>query len=253
MVLKGQTMNLRRDDIEKLMVSIPAGTEKIRAYRDGQKWLSLNSKMSIPGQKGNMEETQSMVEVDAFYLAKHPVTRHLYDVILSKKPYDEADDGMPMVNVSWDDAIAFCNLLSESCGLKACYIVNGDGGEVMWDRSANGYRLPTDAEWQYACKAGSTGYRYGPIDDIAWHEDNSNATVHPVGLKAPNNWGLYDMLGNIWEWCWDLYDEQTYGSYRVFRGGSWAETTRVCGATCRRRSHPDFAIDDLGFRMARSH
>ncbi|NCC82385.1 MAG: formylglycine-generating enzyme family protein, partial [Clostridia bacterium] len=107
-------------------------------------------------------------------------------------------------------------------------------------------------EWQYACKAGSTGYRYGDIDEIAWYSGNSNGSIQEMGLKKPNSWGLYDMLGNIWEWCWDLYDESTYGSYRIFRGGSWAESERGCGATCRRRGHPSFGIDDLGFRLARN-
>lgn len=73
-----------------------------------------------------------------------------------------------------------------------------------------------------------------------------------MGQKHPNQWGLYDMLGNAWEWCWDLYDEKTYGEYRIFRGGSWAEEARGCGATNRRRGHPTFKIDDLGFRLAKS-
>lgn len=123
---------------------------------------------------------------------------------------------------------------------------------MTYEWAADGYRLPTDAEWQYACKAGTSGYRYGQIDDIAWYADNSDGRIHDVGGKAPNPWGLFDMLGNVWEWCWDLYDEDMYGSYRILRGGGWAESERGCGATVRRRSHPTFTIDDLGFRLARS-
>jgi formylglycine-generating enzyme required for sulfatase activity len=157
-----------------------------------------------------------------------------------------------MVNVSWYNAISFCNLLSKECGLKECYTFDYNGNNVFCDWNTTGYRLPTDAEWQYACKAGSTGYRYGEINDIAWYSENSEGRIHEVGNKEPNKWGLYDMLGNLWEWCWDLYDEKTYGSYRIFRGGSWSESERGCGATCRRRGHPSFCIDDLGFRLAKS-
>jgi formylglycine-generating enzyme required for sulfatase activity len=118
---------------------------------------------------------------------------------------------------------------------------------------ANGYRLPTEAEWEYACKAGTTGIRYGDLDDIAWYKANSDRSPHDVGLKEPNAWGLYDMLGNVWEWCSDIYDESVYGSYRIFRGGGWSDEERGCMATNRSRSHPtSFKIDDLGFRIARN-
>jgi len=161
-------------------------------------------------------------------------------------------NAIPQVNVSWYDAVKFCNLLSNEYELKSCYTIDDNEGIVLCDNDASGYRLPTDAEWQYACKAGSAGYRYGDIEDIAWYSKNSDGIIHQVGKKEPNGWGLYDMLGNSCEWCWDLYDEKTYGTYRVFRGGSWAESARGCGATCRRSGHPSFFIDDLGFRLAKS-
>ena len=95
-------------------------------------------------------------------------------------------------------------------------------------------------------------YQYSDIDNIAWHKGNSQGYLHNAGEKLPNEWGLYDMLGNIWEWTWDLYNRETYPSFRIFRGGSFAEEPRICGSTTRRKSHPGFAIDDLGFRLARS-
>ena len=157
------------------------------------------------------------------------------------------------MNISWNDAVLFCNLLSKEAGLTECYSIGEDSEKVICNFEAQGYRLPTEAEWQYACKAGTRGYTYGDIEKIAWYIENSGGEIHKVGKKEPNEWGLYDMLGNVWEWCFDLYDEEVYGTYRIFRGGSWAEEARGCGATCRRRSHPTFSIDDLGFRIARSY
>lgn len=240
------------DYLDKLMLPIPGGEEYLRDYRDDQKWISTNSKMSIPGVKGNLTEIKRKVFIEPFYLAKHPVTKGLFESITQKELLNVELDSIPIVNVSWYEAISFCNLLSKKCGLEECYTFDHDSSDVICNQSANGYRLPTDAEWQYACKAGSTGYRYGELMDIAWYSKNSNGQVHHAGKKEPNNWGVYDMLGNIWEWCWDLYDEKTYGPYRIFRGGSWAESARGCGATTRRRGHPSFCIDDLGFRLAKS-
>lgn len=233
------------------MILVPSGVEMMRDFHDNQKWISSNSKMSIPGRKGSLNEVKQEVKLNAFYLSKFPVTADLYHSIMSENR-DFSDKGVPIVNVTWFDAIHFCNSLSLAKGLNPCYKVGTHEDEVVCDWSQNGYRLPTDAEWQYACRASSKGYRYGELDDIAWYEENSQSKIHEVGGKAANNWGFYDMLGNVWEWCWDLYDEERYGSYRVFRGGSWAEESRGCGVTCRRRSSPDFKIDDLGFRIAKS-
>ncbi|TQR38817.1 formylglycine-generating enzyme family protein [Brevibacillus brevis] len=212
------------------MVSIPAGHIELRDDRIKAKWTT---------------------EVNAFLLAPVPVTNALYFSVVRKAAGPSDHPEAPVVNVSWNDAISFCNLLSQQAGLTECYSISEDGERVSWNEEADGYRLPTEAEWQYACKAGTGGYRYGELDEIAWYQGNAEGTAHAVGQKLPNAWGLYDMLGNVWEWCWDLYDVNVYGSYRIFRGGSWAEEARGCGATCRRRSHPTFRIDDLGFRLAR--
>lgn len=238
--------------LDSLMRPIPSGVEEIRIYKDEQKWISSDSKMSIPGKKGNLLEAKKIVEIHPFLLAKYPVTKTLFEKVNGHMLGDIAKDSTPAVNVTWYDAIEFCNRISKENGLNECYSFIDRGASVICDWSANGYRLPTDAEWQYACKAGTSGFRYGEIDDIAWYRQNSNGRIHEVGKKTPNNWGLFDMLGNVWEWCWDLYDENIYGTYRIFRGGSWGEEARGCGATCRRRSHPTFSIDDLGFRIART-
>ncbi len=244
--------DILKNYLDDLMRPIPCGVEKIRMYKDEQRWISSDSKMSMPSGKGNMTEEKKMVDVHAFSLAKYPVTKGLFEIVNEHTLGDRNMDSTPMVNVSWYDAIMFCNAISEHRKFDACYTIDNNNNSVLCDWGANGYRLPTDVEWQYACKAGTSAYRYGAIADIAWYNENSEGHLHKVGKKEPNNWGLYDMLGNVWEWCWDLYDEEKYGSYRIFRGGSWCEEKRGCGATCRRRSHPTFRIEDLGFRIARS-
>ncbi|AVP48226.1 MULTISPECIES: formylglycine-generating enzyme family protein [Bacillus cereus group] len=217
--------------IDSLMVNIPAGEVVLRDDRIKKEWL---------------------VQIQPFLLAKYAVTTELYDAITNSTLNNFENNHKPVVNISWNDAIAFCNVLSKKAGLKEYYSISDGGQIVRCKLDSNGYRLPSEGEWQYACKAGTTGYTYGKLHDIAWYNENSNGHIHDVGQKEPNAWGLYDMLGNVWEWCYDLYDEKVYGSYRIFRGGSWAEVARGCGATCRRRSHPTFHIEDLGFRLARS-
>ncbi len=216
----------------------------------------LNQMVEIPGGKITLRDDRIKhnwtTDIEPFLLARFPVTQDLYFEITKESPNTFLGDKKPVETVSWKEAVIYCNLLSEKAGLQSCYIFS-KSEEITFDSKADGYRLPTEAEWEYACKAGSTEIRYGDIDRIAWYKDNSKGMTHNVGMKEPNSWGLYDMLGNVWEWCSDIYDEKVYGSYRIFRGGGWSDEARGCLATNRRRSHPiSFKIDDLGFRIARN-
>ncbi|NED94879.1 formylglycine-generating enzyme family protein [Phytoactinopolyspora alkaliphila] len=194
------------------------------------------------------------VEVEPFRLASYPVTRELYTAVRGEAPPGSAGPLTPVTEICWKDALHFCNLLSQAMGVEACYTIGDDPDalDVLCDWQADGFRLPSEAEWEYACRAGVADVRYAELDEIGWYDGNSGGRVHDVGGKAPNPWGLYDMIGNAWEWCWDLYDTTVYGPYRVFRGGGWSDPPRGCRASCRRKSHPAYHMDDLGFRLARS-
>ncbi|MDT5028169.1 MAG: hypothetical protein QOE61_4595 [Micromonosporaceae bacterium] len=217
------------------------------------------------------------VELAPYQLAAFPINQARYAQVTGERPSTAHGDQLPVEGVSWLDAVRFCNALSQREGLAPAYLLHadfdgigndsasgppdgppdrikavGNHSSVEWDVSADGYRLPTEAEWEHACRAGTTGARYGRLDEIAWHRGNSYERIHDVGGKQPNAWGMYDMLGNVWDWCWDIYDAEVYGTYRVLRGGGWFDEHWSCRASVRRRSHPTFQIDDVGFRIARS-
>jgi formylglycine-generating enzyme len=191
------------------------------------------------------------VQVRSFFMNRFAVTQEQYFLVTQDRAVPIRDRKKPVVDVSWSDATRFCNHLSREADLPECYSWDATG-EVSCDWDLDGYRLPSEAEWEYACRAGSNEVRYGELNDIAWYYDNSGQSLHEVGMKMPNDWGLCDMIGNTWEWCWDLYDPAIYGSYRIFRGGGWSDPPRGCRASCRRKSHPTFRMDDLGLRLARS-
>lgn len=183
----------------------------------------------------------------------------------------ENNPHLPRVDVSWREAVVFCNVLSQQEGLAPVYEIEeravpepraagwrahsvpaDDPWRITRNHASNGYRLPTEAEWQISARAGMTGPRHGELEDIAWYDGNAEGRLHPVAQKRPNPWGLYDMLGGVWEWCWDLYDEEVYGSYRIIRGGGWSDPRWSCRVGVRRKTNPDARFDDLGFRVVRS-
>ena len=210
---------------------------------------------------GDWESSQIDVSLDSFLVDIYPVTQSLYQQIMGKNPSRFSGVDQPVESVSWFDAIHFCNRLSEKTGLKPAYIVEGD--LVTWNKKARGFRLPTEAEWEYACRAGSQEDRYEVLDEIGWYEANSKGTPHGVGQKLANTFGLFDMIGNVWEWVWDWFDDYPTdpsinptgpksGSFRVVRGGSWFNVAHVCRAAVRDGSGPAYIDSYLGFRIARS-
>ena len=200
------------------------------------------------------DETQHRVTLTKpYYLGVYEVTQDEYERLMGINPSDFKDKRNPVENVSYDDAIAFIKRLNDLPEEKA---------------AGRSYRLPTEAEWEYASRAGSsTAYCFGDdetrLGEYAWYYKNSGSTTHPVGEKRPNGWGLYDMHGNVWEWCNDWYGEYpsgsvtdptgaSSGSLRVYRGGSWDSLAAGCRSAFRLRFVPSLRCNDLGFRLVLS-
>ena len=250
------------------ITSTPEGPKVVVVVGKGDLWQTMESRMvQIPGGKVLLKDAKSenkfTAEVSPFFMDKFPVTQDLYEKVMGKRINNShfAGGDRPVENVTWFDAVEFCNQLSKKAGLKPVYTIDGEKITANWH--AKGFRLPTEAEWEYACRAGTTGERYGEIDQIAWYDKNSNGSTQGVGKLKPNPWGLYDMLGNVWEWCWDWHgdypkeDKKDWyspesGSHRVCRGGSWLGNAQGCACAIRDRDLPGRRDDDLGFRLARS-
>jgi len=213
------------------------------------------------------EQPQHAVEITrAFYLGAHQVTLGQYGPVTGINPCRfKGSEDLPVESVSWFDAVAFCNKLSEREKRTPFYRINGTEVNVL---GGDGYRLPTEAEWEYACRAGSaTIYPFGDdasaLGEFAWYDKNSENKTHPVGQKSPNGWGLHDMLGNVWEWCADWYEAKYYASsppadppgasgasHRVIRGGGWRYQPVYCRSAGRGGYEPADRSIYLGFRLA---
>ena len=219
---------------------------------------------------GRPDERPHEVAVSAFYLDKVPVTQELYEKVMGVNPAKRKAPKNPVERTQWTDAVRFCNKCSELEGLTPCYDL--DTWQCRWD--ADGYRLPTEAEWEYACRAGGTGkFCFGDAEadlpKFAWLKPHSQGKPHPVGQKQPNRWGLCDVHGNVWQWCNDWYSDTYYaespkqdprgpaeGKMRVLRGGAWDATAEKCRAAYRHKEFPVysdacFGADSYGFRRAR--
>ncbi len=206
-----------------------------------------------------------------FLLGVHEATQGQYQAVMGENPSGfKGSAYLPVEQVSWMDAVNFCNKLSGLEGRKPYYRV---AGNVVSVAGGNGYRLPTEAEWEYACRAGTPAFYgfgddAGAVGEYAWYVPNSAKTTHPVGQKRPNAWGLYDMLGNVWEWCGDGYDERYYdgwvyglsvatdppgaprASKRVTRGGAFECFMGFCRPAFRGGDVPGARWNFLGFRVA---
>ena len=219
------------------------------------------------------------VTVDTFLISRFEITGEqyaMYDSILSSEPVKGKH---PVVSVSWYDAAGYCNWLSRRHGYEPFYddstLTNPDTSFVGMNWDADGYRLPTEAEWEYACRGNTTMDTYegfvhepgcDPVDEsvnrIAWYCGNADSSRHAVGGKKANVFGVYDMSGNAWEWCNDwfgAYHERDQinprgpesGSSRIRRGGSWRASARQCRSSSRNQYNPRLNTDDIGFRIVR--
>ena len=180
-----------------------------------------------------------------FWMMETEVTQKQWKAIMGNNPSSFIGDDLPVEKVSWTDCQKFCKKCTK-LGLPV--------------------QLPTEAQWEYACRAGTTGAYVGDLDEMAWYYDNSGRKTHSVGTKKPNEWGLYDMHGNVWEWCQDWKADYpsgsvtdptgpsngSYGLFRVNRGGSWSFKAGGCRSACRRYDEPDNRYYGLGFRVARA-
>ena len=212
----------------------------------------------------NNNETRHKVRLTrAFAIGTTEVTQELHAAVMGENPSHFKGSRNPVENVDWLDAVKLCNRLSEQEGLEPAYRISGE--TVTWDRTATGYRLPTEAEWENAARGGEEHVYSGSDDigDVGWYDSNSGKRIHEVGGKRANGWGLYDMTGNAREWVWDwkgAYPSGTAtdpvgpstGSSRVSRGGSWNDGPRRARVANRVWYDPGSRFNNLGFRLARS-
>jgi formylglycine-generating enzyme required for sulfatase activity len=215
------------------------------------------------------------VTVRPFSISDAPVTQDMYFAVMGENPSRFKVSDNPVETVSWFDAVRFCNALSVRNGFAPAYVIEGES--VTWIRESRGYRLPTEAEWEFAARGGNYGI-LGPLDrsyfaggdaaanpqDYCWFSANAKASPRGVRGKLPNQLGLYDMSGNVWEWCWDFYDDYPAGPVfdytgaassrkRVMRGGCHVNIINLLRTTYRYWESPAYTAPSVGFRIAQNN
>ena len=280
----GETVTKELQPVPEGFVLVKAGTFQMGSNYD----------------RDNNKPVHEVTITKPFYMGKYEVTQAEYEKYCSYgsiSPSSSKGDGdnYPAYYVSWYDALVYCNKRSIAEGLTPCYSIKDSTNPEEWgelptawddplrdtwdvatcDFNANGYRLPTEAEWEYAARAGDNtvdSLTYSGTSDVnklgdyAWYYDNLNGTTHEVGTKKANAFGLYDMSGNVYEWCWNWltseYDENTEGgdnttgssagSFRVCRGGGWIDGSGGCTVSFRLENSPGSRGSFLGFRVVRA-
>jgi formylglycine-generating enzyme required for sulfatase activity len=260
-VVMGVGGGVERGEVEKVqwrpaLVKVPAGR------------FSMGSPEGEAGREQN-EQLHEVTLTHEFYMCQTEVTQGQWEAVMGENPSNceyGCDDDVAVHDVSWEMAVEYLNALSKLEGLEPCYEKIGD--DWVWERSCVGYRLPTEAEWEYAARAGTqTAYGFGDeverLGEYAWYGENSGTEAHVVAQKLPNSWYLFDMHGNVWEWAWDWY-ESDYGSQaetdpmgpeaggsRVLRGGAFGSYALVLRSADRSGNFPSSVSWDYGLRCVR--
>jgi|GEM_PF-464543 len=262
-----RSVTIREDDTIEVAFTYKS---KVNAPILGENFvLVAGGTFQLGSNSGNDDEKPvHNVTVSDYYIGKYEVTQKEYEAVMGINPSDRnhgTGDNYPVNKVSWLKAIEYCNKLSELHGLTPCY--SGRGRSLVCDFDANGYRLPTEAEWFFAARGGkfgsNTNYSGASMADaVSWYDNNSNNSVHPVGMKRANDLGIYDMSGNVSEWCWDFYGPYTSnfqtdptgpetGSARVIRGGGWYNISTDGRISRRNKDSIAGKSFSLGFRVVR--
>ena len=277
----GGTYTLR-PSLEIEMIEVPGGVFTMGS----QEWeLGYRPPYYVPARPDNEAPRHDVTISRALLVSATEITQHQYESVTGENPSSfSGSANRPVETVTWLKAAQFCNALSDDQGLELAYSIVG--ASVIWNQDAVGYRLPTEAEWEYFCRAErDEAFAHGPItepgitpdwqldphapsdpvlDRLGWYNKNSGYQTFPVASKLPNEWGLYDAHGNVFEWCWDWYGDEFYtedavtdptgpstGSLRVLRGGSYGDPAANCRSALRYKINPTTVLPAAGFRVVR--